>query len=286
MQVYQFATVGSIIEQATNEAIGSTASQITALQNKALIQYVDNINQSFIVASQIRHHAGGWSWMEGSENFQTINDTVLGANLATTDSSATITTTTGWPTAGRFWIRTAKGSIDFVDYTGLSGSTVTGITGVGIPHVAGESVGICYATPTDFGKMRRMIVNTVEYFFDDRRYLLPYWGSYKLRQNYIVLPQSTQTSSDVTYWYEKKATILSNSTSTNDTTAADLLLETNIPTYFNRYGVEALKGYIFNVRRKPDLAQMCEMKAQQEVDAALSFDCVETAAFSGLRSNY
>lgn len=286
MQVYTFSTVGDVVDQAIAESIGTTSSQITALQNKALIRMVDNINQNFIMAGQIRHHFGGWQWMEETTAFNSITDTVLGAALDTTDITANITSTTGWATSGRFWVRSNKGSIDFVDYTGLSGSTLTGISGVSVDHVIGESVGYCYALPAQFGKMRRVIVNTVEYFFDDRRYLLPYWGSYKMRQNYLVLPQSTTATSDITIWYEKKPTKLSNSTSTVDATGTDLLLSLDIPNDFFRYSVESLKAYIFNVRRKPDLAAQSMQIAQEELDKALSYDAIETSAFSGLRTNY
>lgn len=277
-QTYSFLNVGDVIDQAVAEAIGSTASSLTALQDPALIKQTDWINRTGVNSAFTLADNNGFSWMVDQKHyFQTKDATSLSANAAAGATSITVGSTTDWPATGQLYIRTAKDAVEFVTYSAIVGTTVT-VSALSIAHAEGEHVELCYALPTSFAKANTLLANTVEYF-PQQTPDLPDWGCYATNGAFIVLPYDFGTE-DMTLVYDKKPTALS----TGDSTA-DRALSMNIPTEGFRYAVESLKAYIFTVRRKREDAEASRKAALENLMELLAYDVSSTSS-GGLRANY
>ena len=77
--------------------------------------------------------------------FKTGVDTTNSATIATTDTSISMTATTGFATAGAAWIEH-----DVVNYTGTSSTSLTGVTNIDIAHDSAVDVEYLKAFPTDY----------------------------------------------------------------------------------------------------------------------------------------
>lgn len=262
------------------ETIGSTTSSLTALQDSSLIREIDRINRKFINESNVNHPSGGWSWMEDVTNFQTKVSTSINGALTTASTTVVFTADVGFDTGGgRVWIKTSKGSVDFVDYTSFSTLTASGATDIDIAHADGEKTEKLYALPSDFAKAKRMMVDEREYFYEPAK-LLPrasstrYQPTYSLRGSYILMPEDVGQN-DVTFWYIKAPTDLSTGVD-----ATDLAKYMDIPQEFDRYAVEILKSYIYRTRRMEQKANESLSLAQLELDQALMYDSSYTTPTS------
>lgn len=277
-QSYSFITTGTLIDQAVAEAIGSTASSLTALQDTALIRQVDWIDRQFVNAAHTSHPNEGWSWMTDQRDFfQTLASTTLSANAAEAAVSITVTSATGFPTSGQLFIRTSKDAVEFVPFSAVVGSTVT-VSALSMAHLSGEHVELCYPLASTFGKIKRVMVNSVPYFYEDSLDT-PSRGHFTFRGAYIVFPYDIGAE-DITLVFDKKPTTLS----TGDATV-DRATSTDIPNDFHRYGVEMLKSYIFTTRRKREDAAQAKVDAETALLDALSYDSSFLSGY-GLKSSY
>lgn len=281
MQQYTFLTVANILDRARNEAIGSSTSQITALQDTQMIERIEQINEQFINAAHTRHHKGGWSWMEKSTVFQSVDNTDLDGAIAAGAATLALTDASNFDSSGKIVIETAKNSIDFVDYESKSSNTLTVSTTSGddvvdIAHADAERVEKLYQLPSDYAKTRKLFVDFFEYFYE-RANLFPHPTRYSTVGNYIFLPRDIG-SEDITHYYEKKAATLDETTDTTD-----------IPTAFQRYPIEMLKAHIFTIRRKRNDISFALQQAEQALEEALDYDVQRTstsASSPGIDTDY
>lgn len=278
MRSYSFPTAETIVTQAVAEAIGSTASSLTALQTTALLKKLDQINRTFVNAAHTRHHGGAWSWMQDVTNFQTKDGTTLNGALTTGSITSVLTDASDFDSSGRFWLKTSKGAIDFIDYTSKASNTLSGVTDIDMPHVDAEKAQKCYALPATFAKARKLIVNSSEYSYLKQE-LLPYQQTYYTRGAYIVMPEDIGEQ-DCTFYFEKAPTDISTGVD-----ATDLAATIDIPEDFMWYAIRMLKAHMYLVRRKREDAQVETELAQQELSEALSYD-VNQSTLTGLLSDY
>lgn len=278
-QTFTFATVGTIIDAAVAEAIGSSASSLTALQDLSLIRYTDWVNRQFLSAAHTQHGNDGFSWMKDQRDlFPTFAATSLASSAATGAVSITVASATGFPTSGQLFIRTANDAVEFVPFSAVAGVTIT-TSALSLAHASGEHVELCYALPTNFGKIKHVMVNSVQYFYEDVQDL-PRYGHYTLNGGFIVFPYDFGAE-DVTIVYDKKPTTVSTGVSVTDRAT-----ETDIPVEFQRYGIEMVKSYILTVRRKREDAAQAQGMAQLALQEALAYDISNSTSSPGLRASY
>ncbi len=276
-QPYLFTQkVSDVVDQAIAETIGSTASNLTAHQPKSMVRQVDLIQRDLINAAHTRHHFKGFSWKDKRTNFQTKQGTTLNGALTTASITAPLTLSTSFPASGRVWVMTTKRALDFLDYTGNAANILTGVTGITIPHSTAEQVEQLYALPSDFAKVKQLLVDTQEYVYADYD-TIPYAGTFGFVDGYILLPQNIGLH-DCRLKYSACPTRLNTSTASVDNSGTDLTKTLDVPDDFFPYMVEMLKSYIFRNRRMMDKAAEC-----REIARGPQYDQGETG---GMLSEY
>ena len=279
-QQFSFLEVSAIIDAAKAEAIGSTTSSLTALQDTQLIERVEQINTDFVNSAHTRHHKGGWSWMEEVTNFQTVAQTTLNGAVVAAAATFILTDASEWDTEDMTVIQTAKNAIDFVENESKSSntltvSTTTGANVISMDHASGERCEKLYSLPSDYAKTRKLFVNSIEYFYH-RADLFPIALTFDTRGDYLFMPRGIGDQ-DVTHYYEKRPATL---TATTDTT--------DIPTSFQRYPIEMLKAHIYGVRRKrQDIGTSLQLAAVA-MEEALDYDVqrITQGSTSGIDVDY
>lgn len=264
MQTYSFLTADTIISTAKAEAVGSTSSSLTAMQDTQLIAKVQQLSTEFVNSAHTRHPLGGWSWMRKLTNFQTKDATTLASPVAAGAATYVLTSGTDFDTTGRSVIETSKGALDFVDHTGKSTNTLTvsaatGAETISMAHVSSERVEKLYALPSDYSKARQLVVNTLPYRYE-RLDGFPPAGSFTTYGAYILLPRGIGQQ-DCTLYYEAKSS-----------TIDELTDSTNIPVDYSRWAIEKMKAHIYLVRRKREDVKPALDLAEECLQYALSMD--------------
>ena len=267
-----FLTAQQILTPARSEAISSTNSQVTALENTQMIEYIHALNLDFILAAHTRHHARGWSWLKKTTAFKTYTHSSLSAAISSGAATFTLASATNFDNSGRSVIETNRGALDFVDHSSkatntLTVSTASGAETVSLDH-ATDKVHKLYATPSDYGRVHELWVNTREFRYRKFNGVFPPVGSFSTYGNFFFMPRGV-SSSDVTVHYEQKHNNVSLLTS-----------ETNIPREFQRWAVLYTLHHLFFVRRKradmPTVLQLAEI----ELEKALQFDATQSTSNS------
>lgn len=264
MQQYSFLSATTLIATAKAEAIGSTTSSLTAMQDEQLLAKVSQLNAEWVNAAHTQHPLGGWSWMLKTSAFQSKDATTLNGAVSAGAASVILTSGTNWDSTGRSVIESAKGSLDFFDHTAKSTATLTvssasGAETVSMDHATSERVEKLYPLATDYSKAQKLYVNSVLYRYE-RLDGFPQPGMFSTYGGYILLPRGIGNQECTLYYFKKGNTI---------TALAD---ETNIPSDLSRYAIEKLKAHIYMVRRKrEDVASSLEL-AQEALQYALSMD--------------
>lgn len=267
MQTYSFLTADTLIQTAKAEAIGSTTSSLTALQNEQLLAQVQYLNAEFVNAAHTKHPLGGWSWMRKLDNFQTKAATTLNGAVAAGAASVVLTSGTDWDSTGRSVIETAKGALDFFDHTAkathtLTVSAVTGAETVSMAHATSEKVEKLYPLPSDYSKFEKLIVNSCRYNYQ-KLDGFPDGGCFSSYGAYILMPKQIGAQ-DVTLYYFKKASTIDELTDT-----------TNIPSEHSRFAIEKLKAHIYLIRRKRSDVQPALQMAEECLQYSFSMDSQE-----------
>lgn len=269
MQSYSFITADTLISTAKAEAIGSTTSSLTALQDDQLLAKVAQLNAEWINAAHTNHPLGGWSWMLKTTNFQSKDSTTLNGAVSSGAASVVLTSGTNWDSTGRSVIETSKGALDFFDHTAksthtLTVSAVSGAETVSMDHATSERVEKLYALPSDYSKAQKLYVNSVLYRYE-RLDGFPSSGMFSTYGGYILLPRGIGNQDCTLYYFKKGATI------------SALTSDTNIPSELSRYAIEKLKAHIYLIRRKREDVGTAMTLAQEALQYALSMDSQQTS---------
>jgi len=257
-----------IIDTARAEAIASSATQITALEDAEFLKRINWINAKWVRSPHTKDHGGGWSWMrDGITNIETVVNTNLNGAIAKGASTFILKAVIDSnDSSGRMIIQESpSGAIDFVDWSSNSSTTYTvsttsGDLTVNMAHVDAIHVEKLYALPSDYGKTIKLLVNSTEYFFLKNNYLFPTGRRYTTVGNFILFPKNI-ADQDVTLYYEK-----------SETNLTALSQNTDIPVEFNRWAVEMALFYIYRIRRKrADFPTSLEL-AEEHLMEALDYD--------------
>lgn len=266
MQSHSFLSADDILTPARAEAINSTQSSLTAVQDTQMLAWIQYLENRFIEEAHTKHTLGGWSWTRKVRNFQTIAKTTLSAAITSTSPATfSLTSGTGFDATGRIAIETAKGAVDFVDCT-ISGSTATPSTTAGadvvsMTHASGEKVHKLYALPSDYGKTFRLLMGEKIDFQPHRDIILfPDFYYFTEIGSYILLPRDIGAQ-DFTHYYFRKGNTIS-----------ALTTETSIPKMGLRWAVEMTLMHLFRIRRKrEDIATSVQL-AEMEMSRMLNYD--------------
>lgn len=264
-----FLTIGDIKDTAINEALGSARSSITALQSLQLIQEIQAIDDRFLMAPLTEGSIGAWSFSETPYEFRTFSGTTTSGSLSAGASSISAADSSGFPSSGKLVIEDGD-ILDFVDYSANAANVFTVDTtadGVGVSHATGKVIDALYPLPANFGSMKQIFIDGVEYF-ETQGKERPTGQHYRYIGNYLFFPDDLGIS-DVQMEYSRAPIYVTN-TEGNITT--NLATETNIPRKFIRFAVEALKAHIYRVRHKFDEAALCDQIATFELTKAMTLD--------------
>lgn len=152
-----------------------------------------------------------WPFLQKKYLFNTAADTTVSTAISAADTSAVLSATSTWPTAGAGFVED-----DIFTHTGNAANTLSGIPASGtgafdIAHAAGKDVKPIYAVPSDFWKANMLKVNSQELTPDDYRLVDLTGSKYAIYQDYIFLPVQTSAVIAVLY-YSKKPTTMSSGT--------------------------------------------------------------------------
>lgn len=268
-QSYSLTLTGQqILDTSRSEAISSSATQITALEDAESLRRINYINAKWIREPHTKDHGGGWSWMrDGITNIETVTNTTLNGAIAAAASTFILTAVIdSSDSSGRMIIEEgSSGAVDIVDWSSNSSTTYTvsttsGDQPISMAHLTAGHVEKLYALPSDYGKSIKLLVNSTEYFLSKNEFLFPIGRNYTTIGNFILFPKSI-AAQDITLYYEK-----------SETNLTALSQNTDIPIEFERYAVEMALSYIYRIRRKrSDFPTSLEL-ANQALEEALDYD--------------
>ena len=267
-QNLSYASVSDIISAALGKTLGAANSLPTELQNTALIRELDDICNEFLDRGRVMMKKPFW-WMEEFYPFNTYDRTTISALTAGVSTSGTIASSTGWPSAGRFFIEDSNGAVDFIDFTNRSGAalTITAAT-IGVDHSADSNAELLYVTPDNFGELISLTLDRVPYYpLDPVPEVLPNNPYFTFNGKYLLFPREIGSHvGTLRYW--KSATVLSSGDE-----ATDLQKSTNIPLKYRRFAEFKLAGHISNVRRRYDMEDRFNAKAEAILMQAVQLEC-------------
>lgn len=270
-EAYSFLTAEDILSPSRDEAIGSARSQITALQNEQMLEFLNWLNGEFIFAAHGRHHAGGWSWMKKTSNFSIYQNSTLSSGIAAGAATFTLASATNWDNTGRSVIETVRGAMDFVDHSAKSSNTLTVSSAsdaetVSIAHASGSRVHKLYAVPPGFGRVHQLWVNQVPYEEGKFSAMFPCGRRFCLYGQFLLLPRGSSTA-DGTLLYEQAPD-----------TIDELEDPTNIPRRFKRWAVEMTLFHLYRIRRKRGDLETTLQLAERALETALLYDSVQSSS--------
>ena len=257
-----FLTAQDIITPARSEQVSSATSNVTALGDTQVVEFVHWLNREFILAAHLRHHGKGWSWMKKSDNMDVIAHDSLASAISAGASTFTFNDSTDFDSSGRVGIETARNAVDWVDYSSIAANVATVATGgetITIDHGT-TRIHKAYALPTDFARMHKFTVNFTEFIEEEFTGHFPNGGHYAIFGDYLILPRGIN-SSDASLLYEKLPNDISLLTST-----------TNIPRDFKRWAVNMTLFHLLRIKRKRGDLETTDQLAERALETALQAD--------------
>lgn len=269
MQQYSFLSADTIISTAKAEAIGSTTSSLTALQDVMMIERLNGIIQLFTEEGHKRMSLGGFSWMKKTYLFNTFASTTLDGAVSAGASTYTLTSASSFPSSGRNAIKNSNNTLDIVDHSSKSTHTLTVSTStnaetIDIAHSNLEAVHALYPIPSNFGRLQYLTVNNIPYTLVDYDGF-PYGTEYSFVGGYILFAENIGVK-DVSMTYFRKPT-----------TIADIADITDVPSVHSRYVIEQLKAYIYGVRRKRNDLATALAQAEQALLSTVMYETTPLA---------
>lgn len=150
------STAGTLIGLAESiSSIDSSTIGIPGCESTALLNIVDKANREYYNKFQL---GGGEPHSDRTaETGGTLAaSTTLNGAITSASTSIILDSVTGYPTsgAGVVW---DDSSPDFIEYTGITTLTLTGVTGIGYNHEDADAFSVLYALPANFESFRSAI---------------------------------------------------------------------------------------------------------------------------------
>ena len=86
-----------------------------------------------------------WPFLRNKKIYVIGNTTTFSSDVATVDTTLNVGSTTNFEAAGAIWA-----NYDVMSYTGLTSTTLTGVTGISVAQSSGDKVYPLYLVPSDY----------------------------------------------------------------------------------------------------------------------------------------
>lgn len=277
-----FLTAGDVISTSRAETLGSTQSSITAIQDTALLSYLDWLDRDFEQRAFTMSNNEGWSFLNAKVQYRTSLSTELADNITCGDLTFSVTDdlipgclllSGGDPDnpTGALMIQDDNGGFDVVSFSNFADNIftvdTTGYT-ISTEHYAGENVEFLYQLPTDLGRIKHLYVDSQSKLYMHDGAGLPVAGHYKIWGSFILFPRDFG-SHTVSLEYTKK--------SSGITTNNSKML---IPKECSRYAIEMLNSFIYMKRRKREDSMLAKQEAFGILEHFLAYDINNDASES------
>ena len=180
--------------------------------------------------------------------FNTLIDTTLDGDVATTDTEIDLTSGTSYDNNTAIYCEE-----DIITYTGLTTNQLTGVLAISIAHDDGADVSPLYTLPSDFGRQEEMIIDgTVYDYIDDSDHInRTYWWTIEIKDGvrYIRIPEMNSSKIVVFKYFMIPTTM----TSSVDCTLPDAWARELLP--------DIATGYALIRRDQPDEGESYLVKA-------------------------
>lgn len=269
-QDLSFVTAQQVVSAALGKTVGAANQLPTELQNAALLRELEDINSDFHEHGRVLMKKPFW-WMEDFYNFKTYDRTTISALTGGSANTPTIGSSTGWPDSGRAYAEDSNGAIIFFDFT-RSSLTLTIAEGeIDIDVAADSNVELLYAVPEDFGEFISMNLDRTPYYpFDPTPEPLPWNPYFWFNGEFFLFPKEIGARNGTLRYWKKPVTIPS------DVTAA-LATSLDIPRKYRNYAIYRLAAHISMVRRRYDMEEKFEAKAEKKLLEACQFEVSASA---------
>lgn len=220
------STASQIITDAEGiTKIDTSSIGLAGLESTMLLRIIDKANREYYNKFQI---GGGEPKSDRTaETGGTIYaDTTLDGAVTSVSTTVVLDSVTGYATSGVgvIWDNTEP---DFIEYTGISTLTLTGVTGIGYSHEDADAFSVLYALPSNFESFRStndspdgVFVNGVPYTFVTG---IPTGNHFSIYDNgttkYIFFPRGM--TGDYSIRYNKGATSITATGTTIDVPTED-----------------------------------------------------------------
>lgn len=219
------STAGTLLTLAESKAsIDRTTIGIPGCEETHLLDVVDKANREYYNKFLL---GGGEprSDRTAETGGALAADTTLNGAITTASVSVILDSVTGYATSGvgAVWDDTSP---DFIEYTGISTLTLTGVTGIGYSHADEADFSILYALPANFESFRStsdspdgVDVNGIPYRFTTGVPVGNQFSVYDNGTKYLLFSQGTTGNYSVRY--NKGATTISATGTSVDVPVAD-----------------------------------------------------------------
>lgn len=220
------STIGTLVGYAEGiTSIDRTTIGIQGCEETMLLNVGDKANREYYS----KHQIGGGeprSDRTAETGGSLAADTTLNGAITSASVSVILDSVTGYATsgAGVVWDDSTP---DFIEYTGISTLTLTGVTGIGFDHEDADGFSVLYALPSNFESFRSsqdspdgVEVNGIPYRFTTG---VPIGNQFAIYDNgttkYLFFARGT--TGDYSVRYNKGATSLTSTSSVVDIPIAD-----------------------------------------------------------------
>lgn len=205
--------------------IDTSSIGLAGLESTMLLRIIDKANREYY--NKFQTGGGEPRSDRTAETGGTIYaDTTLNGAVTSASTSVILDSVTGYATsgAGVIWDNTEP---DFIEYTGITTLTLTGVTGIGYSHEDEDAFTVLYALPSNFESFRStddspdgVFVNGVPYTFVSG---IPTGNHFSIYDNgttkYIFFPRGM--TGDYSIRYNKGATSIATAATTIDVPVED-----------------------------------------------------------------
>ena len=292
MEAPSFSQTSVVIAKARNETLIGGTPLSSALQDGDMYGIASDVNNWFVnwpYAEGMR----GWKYLRAESNFRSYNQSFCTSAVAANATSVPLNPGTdsgfsvknpGGTALGCAYFKSGSMTYDFFTYQNFTSDTLTSANQINISHTQNEEVHLCYPVPSDYGKLRFLALDNVQYMYvDPDLRQIPYAG--QITEKYmndgtysgvfLVLPYAIGTHDGTLYYMQKAKTL---------TTSMDLI---QAPDGNGRRAfVEKMKAHIWSVMGEMDLAGAADALAEKLIDRCASEWATHTTEMNNSLSLY